>query len=120
VLNITSIDKTVYHIIIIENLVKEGIRKLSDAFSCRGILVFRRAKPPKHRSPVSRAYIRARLKAERVYVMTLKRKILLLLAFLIVSAIIAVICISLAGGGQKTEYDGTLVRMLVDSCSAII
>jgi len=51
--------------------------------------------------------------------MTLKKKIILILAFVVVSAIIAVICISLAAGGQKTEYDGTLVRMMAEYLAVI-
>lgn len=59
------------------------------------------------------------MQAERVLAMTIKKKILLILAFIAVSAIIAIICISLAAGGQKTEYDGTLVRMMVEYPAAV-
>lgn len=43
--------------------------------------------------------------------MTLKKKILLVLAFVFISAIIAVLCMSIVNGTHKDEYDGTLVRM---------
>jgi hypothetical protein len=46
--------------------------------------------------------------------MSLKKKILLIVAFIFISAIIIVLCMSFVNGGHKNEYDGTLVRMDIE------
>jgi hypothetical protein len=53
--------------------------------------------------------------------MTFKKKLLLILAFIFISAIITVICTSLSkiSSGKGENYDGTLVHMDVDFPSLI-
>jgi hypothetical protein len=42
--------------------------------------------------------------------MTVKRKIIWITAFIIIAAIIIVICVTYLTGGQPAEFDGTLVK----------
>jgi hypothetical protein len=43
--------------------------------------------------------------------MTVKRKFIWITAFIIIAAIIIVICVTYFTGGQAVEFDGTLVKL---------
>ncbi len=44
--------------------------------------------------------------------MSAKRKIVIIAACLIISAIIIVVCVECFGNGQPSKFDGTLVKSL--------
>ena len=50
------------------------------------------------------------LTGKRVFV-TVKRKFIWITAFIIVAAVIIVLCVSYFTGGKTSEFDGTLVNL---------